>query len=51
MIYFTLFVIQIVAVMVVLLGLLDMWMDFRKIFHKKPEETPPQQGPSDENTD
>ncbi len=37
-IYFTLFVIQIVAVMVVLMGLLDMWMDFRKIFHKRPAE-------------
>jgi uncharacterized protein YybS (DUF2232 family) len=41
LIYFTLFVIQIVAVMVVVLGLLDMWIDFRKIFHKKPEEPPP----------
>ena len=44
LIYFTLFVIQIVAAMVVLLGLLDMWMDFRKIFHKKPEEAPPDNG-------
>jgi|GEM_PF-1438087 len=50
MIYFTLFVIQIVAVMVVLLGLLDMWMDFRKIFHKRPEETPPRENPPDEDT-
>ncbi len=41
LVYFVLFVIQIVAVMVVLMGLLDMWMDFRKIFHKKPEEPPP----------
>ncbi len=44
LVYFTLFVIQIVAAMVVLLGLLDMWMDFRRIFHKKPEEAPPDNG-------
>ncbi len=33
--YLLMFLLQIVAIAVLLIGLLDMWMDFRKIFHKK----------------
>ncbi len=47
--YFILFVIQIMAIMVVIMGLLDMWVDFRKISHESgsspPEdEVPPEKG-------
>jgi len=39
-IYFILFVIQIVALLVLAMGLLDMWMDFRRLSGKKGANSP-----------
>jgi len=39
-IYFTLFVIQIIAILVLVMGLLDMWMDFRRLSRKNGADSP-----------
>lgn len=49
LIYFVLFVIQIVAVMVAVIGLLDMWMDFRKLSKGHETPTTSNEGPSGED--
>jgi len=50
LIYFTLVVVQVVAVLVVIMGLLDMWLDFRRIFPIKPEGSLPTSDDGDDSS-